>query len=312
MADPPETERVRRRVRLLIEITATSGVYRKGLEAAARLMGPEEATILTDLERNGLQVPQLRDILCGGHVLVDDPDLYDAWNFEGRSHQRISSHHRHIDKQEYPDLGMRGPVVREKLHGRTALGTWVQLEKTPATMGSRKLPSMSDLMHLVDYLVYRVTRSNVGPWGRSKVTERRPLYLSPDVAVTTSLDPVVAEDLARTFSRIEESDDTTSASSDLAARFPPPDRVDDLLEIGPAATGHRTLGLFGNSEVWVTEMPSGPAVAVLRERATPPRWELPDVYAASPRTLRADGRVITVADRRHPGAAPSRTIGGPP
>ena len=30
---------------------------------------------------------------------------------------------------------MHGPLVREKLHGRTANGTWVQLEKTPAAFG---------------------------------------------------------------------------------------------------------------------------------------------------------------------------------
>jgi hypothetical protein len=60
---------------------------------------------------------------------------------------------------------MRGAVVREKLHGRTAQGTWVQLEKTPAAFGPRKLPSLDDIRHLIDYVVYRVTRSNVGPWG---------------------------------------------------------------------------------------------------------------------------------------------------
>ena len=45
--------------------------------------------------------------------------------FAKASHPRISSHHRNIDKKLYPDFGMRGPVVREKLHGRTARGTWV-------------------------------------------------------------------------------------------------------------------------------------------------------------------------------------------
>ena len=47
---------------------------------------------------------------------------------------------------------MRGVVVREKLHGRTAQGTWVQLEKTPAAFGQRKLPSLNDIRHLIDYV----------------------------------------------------------------------------------------------------------------------------------------------------------------
>src|SRR6201994_54424 len=94
---------------------------------AARQLSPEEAVIIADLERFGLQVPQLRDILCGGHVIIDNPDLYQDWHFERVSHLRISSHHRDIDKKLYPDYGMRGVLVREKLHGRTATGTWLQL-----------------------------------------------------------------------------------------------------------------------------------------------------------------------------------------
>jgi hypothetical protein len=169
-----QTEVVRDRVRLMIEITAREGAYRKGLLAAADHLSPEEAAIISDLERNGLQVSQLHDVLCGGHVLIDDPRLYEDWRFTNVSHLRISSHHRDIDKALYPDIGMRGQVVREKLHGRTAQGTWVQLEKTPAAFGKRKLPSLNDIRHLMDYVMYRLTRSNVGPWGLSARTERRP------------------------------------------------------------------------------------------------------------------------------------------
>ena len=97
--------------------------------------------VLADLEGHGLQVPQLHDVLCGGHVLVDDPELYEEWRFDKVSHPRLSSHHHDIDKKRYPDFGMRGQVVREKLHGRTRHGTWVQMEKTPAAFGKRKLPS---------------------------------------------------------------------------------------------------------------------------------------------------------------------------
>ena len=70
-------------------------------------------------------MPQLQDVLFGGHVIIDDPDLYEDWRFTGVSHQRLSSHHPDIDKKTYPDIGMRGHVVREKLHGRTRQGTWV-------------------------------------------------------------------------------------------------------------------------------------------------------------------------------------------
>lgn len=261
-----QAELVRTRVRLMIEITARAGAYRKGLLLAAKHLSPEEAAVISDLERHGLQVPQLHDVLCGGHVLVDDPQLYEKWRFARVSHIRISSHHRDIDKSLYPDIGMRGQVVREKLHGRTAQGTWVQLEKTPAAFGKRKLPSLTDVRHLVDYIVYRVTRSNVGPWGLSRLTERHPMYLSPLLAMPTSLAPAVAGSLASALRRIESDDDATAVSQDLAARFPPPERADPVNELGRALTGRAGRGLFGNSEVWVTETPSQTAAVVLAQR----------------------------------------------
>ncbi|HEY0718983.1 MAG TPA: hypothetical protein VGD68_15305 [Streptosporangiaceae bacterium] len=268
--DTPQATGERARVQLMIGITSRAGAYRKGLLSAAARLGPEEAAIIADLEAHGLQVPQLHDILCGGHVLVDDPQLYEKWRFASVSHPRISSHHRDIDKARYPDVGMRGVVVREKLHGRTAQGTWVQLEKTPAAFGQRKLPSLDDIRHLMDYVVYRITRSNVGPWGLSRMTERHPLYLSPAVAIPSSLSPPVARSLAAALRRIESADDVTSASADLVGRFPPPVRADPAAELGQVLSGRSGRGLFGNSEVWVTETPSRVAAAILNQRLDQP------------------------------------------
>jgi hypothetical protein len=270
-----QTELVKTRVRLLIELTAKAGEYRKGLLTAVARLSPEEAAILADLAQHGLQVSQLHDVLCGGHVLVDDPALYEKWHFAKVSHNRISSHHRDIDKKKYPDIGMRGVVVREKLHGRLQQGTWVQLEKTPAAFGKRKLPSVDDLRHLADYVVYRVTRSNVGPWGLSRVTERRPMYLSPNIAMPTPLSGRVAESLAGTLRKIEQSDDVTAVSADLASKFPPPQRAAPAEELGQALQERAGRGLFGNSSVWVTETPSALAAGMLnrqREAAHEHRW----------------------------------------
>jgi hypothetical protein len=257
-----ETERVRTRVRLLVELTSRSQTYRRGLAAAASRLTPEEAAIMADLEQHGMQVPQLHDVLCGGHVLVDDPDLYENWRFDKVSHERLSSHHRDIDKTRYPDIGMRGAVVREKLHGRTEHGTWVQLEKTPAAFGRKKMPSLNDLRHLVDYVMYRVTRSNVGPWGLSRRTERHPMYLSPDLAVPESLPPAIEDALGKALRRIEAEDDTTAVSTDLAGRFPPPERAEPFKELGQLSGGSGR-GLFGNSDVFVTETPSAVAARTL-------------------------------------------------
>ena len=269
-----QTEVVRTRVRLMIEITAREGDYRKGLLAAADHLSPEEAAIMSDLERNGLQVSQLHDVLCGGHVLIDDPQLYEDWRFAGVSHLRISSHHRDIDKARYPDIGMRGQVVREKLHGRTAQGTWVQLEKTPAAFGKRKLPSVNDIRHLMDYVLYRLTRSNVGPWGLSQLTERRPMYLSPDLAVPVSLPPPVADPLASALAGSRRP--TTPPRCRTIWRAGSARRAGGPVEeLGRALSGRAGRGLFGSSKVWATEAPVQTTAAILgqlREQPDPATW----------------------------------------
>ena len=210
---------------------------------------------------------QLREVLCGAHVLVDEPRLYERWRFP-TSRSRLSSHHTTIDKERFPDIGLKGPVVREKLHGRTQAGTWVQLEKTPTAAGGLlRFPSMSDAWHLMDYVVYRVTKRNVGPWGLSGVTERRPMYLSPDLGVTMPLPAAAEAELTGALERIEADDDVTSASPDLAARFPAPDRANTLAELVFVPGSRSGRGLFGSSDVWITETPSPPARELLDPQA---------------------------------------------
>ncbi len=292
-----DTERTRTRVRLMVEITSHVGTYRNGLAQAAKRLTPAEAAIIADLERNGLDVPQLREVLCGAHVLVDDPELYDRWRFP-QSRERLSSHHRTVDKRRYPDIGLKGPLVREKLHGRTESGTWVQLEKTPAAMGPGiHVPSLTDLKHLIDYIVYRFTKSNVGPWGLSKNTERRPMYLSPNLATTVPVPAAAEAELTSSLARIEADDDATSASPDLAVRFPPPERANTLEEL-VFVPGHRNgRGLFGASNVYVAETPSELARTTLAAVTQPPRWSLPGVRGTVPATVRAAGREIRYAAR---------------
>ena len=294
---PAEAARVRERVGLMLELSSRSNRFRRGIHRAAARLTPHEAAIVADLERQGLDVTQLRDLLHGAHVLVDQPELYERWVFPHKSHQRMSSHHPEIDKRTYPDYGMRGPLVREKLHGRTAHGTWLQLEKTPATMtaGKVKLPSLTDLKHLADYVVYRVTRSNVGPWGRSGATERRPMYLSPDLGVRVPIPEKVSDELTGVISEIEESDDVTSVS-DMAYRFPPPDRANDLAEL--TFTGiAQGRGLFGGASVWSTPSSSDKSAELLRKQVQRPAWSAPEPVKTSQSTVQVGDRTLMYAIR---------------
>ncbi len=309
-----QAERVRTRVRLLVELTTRAGRFRRGLVAAARSLTPYEAAVLGDLEAHGLNVDQLRDVLCGGHVLVDDPALYDRWLFPQVSRQRLSSHHKQVDKGRYPDIGMRGPLVREKLHGRTATGTWLQLEKTPATFGGgQRVPSWNDVRHLVDYVTYRITRSNVGPWGLSGSTERRPMYLAPELSAEVALPAATARSVARAVARLEQEDDL-EVSADLgggglAGRFAPPRRADPVAELLPHPE-RRGRGLFASSQVWVTETASAAPRRLLDAAAATARWDLPQAGTCHRVAVVVGGRRLVLA-ARGPAAAPDSWSPGP-
>jgi hypothetical protein len=293
---------MRTRVRLLVQLTTRHGQYRRGLVQAAKSLTPHEAAVLADLEAHGMDVNQLRDVLWGGHVLVDDTELYERWRFPKVTRQRLSSHHRTVDKQMYPDLGMRGPLVREKLHGRTEGGTWVQLEKTPAAFGAgHRLPTWNDVQHLADYVVYKVTKRNVGPWGLSSATERRPMYLSPQLSTTVPLPEGTTRALTKTLFRLDAEDqvaqDVTRTPSDLVRRFLGPLREDPLAELAPTPGRGRGRGLFGNSQVWVTETGASTARRLLSGRPEPGGWALPKVVAARPIEVAVGDRRVRFAAR---------------
>jgi hypothetical protein len=89
------------------------------------------------------------------------------------------------------------------------------------------------------------------------------MYLSPDLAVPESLPPAIEDALTTALRRIETEDDTTAVSTDLAGRFPPPERAEPVKELGQLSGGSGR-GLFGNSDVYVTEAPSAVAARTLR------------------------------------------------
>lgn len=301
-ASEHQAEQTRTRVRLLVQLTTRHGRYRRGLVQAAKTLTPQEASVLADLEAHGLDVNQLRDVLCGGHVLVDNPELYERWRFPKVTRQRLSSHHKTVDKQTYPDLGMHGPLVREKLHGRTANGTWVQLEKTPAAFGAgHRLPSWNDVLHIADYVVYRVTKRNVGPWGLSASTERRPMYLSPQLSTTVPLPEATTHALAAAFARLDAEDQLVevpdSSHSNLVRQFPGPLRHGPLADLTPAPGRGRGRGLFGNSQVWVTETGAATARRLLSSGAQSDRWSLPEAGAVRPVEVAVGDRQVRLAAR---------------
>jgi hypothetical protein len=168
----------RRRLALLVHLAASAGDFSPKLADAVEQATDEEVRVMSDLVDHGMAIPELVSVLQGAHVVVGDDTLYERWIFP-KSRRRMSSHHRRVDKAATPDYGLDGPLVRESLHGKAAMGTWVQLERTKATFQWGKLPTWSDVIHIRDYLIYRATGKNVGPWGLSAHVDTRPMVLRP-------------------------------------------------------------------------------------------------------------------------------------
>jgi hypothetical protein len=135
----------------------------------------DETKIISYLEQNfEISPEQLKEILMGAHVrLEDDGKTYREWLLQVMNKQaRISSHDS--DGTQY---GVRGALIKELLFSRTTGGdgksyTWFQLENHPVSFGHI-------IRHMKDYIKYKLTKQNQGPYGSSNATDRFPIVLKP-------------------------------------------------------------------------------------------------------------------------------------
>lgn len=141
----------------------------------------EEREIISYLEKNfEISPDQLKEILMGAHVrLEDNGQAYAEWAEKVVSkQQRLSSHPS--DTTQY---GIRGSLVKELLFSRTKetdnkTYTWFQLENHPVSFGHI-------IRHMLDYIKYKMTNQNQGPYGSSNATDRTPIILKRKEPVTT-------------------------------------------------------------------------------------------------------------------------------
>lgn len=131
---------------------------------------------------------QIREFFKGAHIefIDNNGDTYDNWikyfqekdskHFKGRS----SSH-----KSEGQQYSLEGNLVYEALFGtrkdsRTGIKyTWVQLERNPVGDYQQWTKSGWDfckqfinlLRHFMNFIQYRITGRNIGPYGSSPHTE---------------------------------------------------------------------------------------------------------------------------------------------
>lgn len=271
----------RRRLTLLVRLAASAGDFSPKLAKAVGRATDSEVQVLSDLVERGLSVPDLVHVLQGAHLIVGDDELYEKWIFP-HSRKRLSSHHRAVDKESTPDYGMDGPLVRESLHGKAFAGTWVQLERTKATFQPGKMPSWHDVVHIKDFVIYRITGKNVGPWGLSALVDTKPMLLQPR---NSAAGEGVGEGLAAYTRRrmvFTESDEEAAGWSDLLTPevepvgpagdlFAPPD-PDDPEELLPDAPFKVELGpgLFGSLALVNLRVPIPADIVEWLDRPTPP------------------------------------------
>jgi hypothetical protein len=275
-ARTPESER--RRLALLVKVASSAGDFSPKLAVAVDHATDSEVRVMSDLVERGMSIPDLVGLLQGAHVLVGDDALYERWIFP-TSRRRMSSHHRAVDKQATPDYGLDGPLVRESLHGKAAVGTWVQLERTKASFQWGKLPTWSDVVHTRDYILYRITGKNVGPWGLSAHVDTRPMLLRPPNTTPSRAAGQALAAFARRRATLTLSPDAQDRWSDvLSPEIEPVGPLGDLF--GPPSAPHPEdllpdapysdelgLGLFGSLPIVRVRVALRPAVEALLDAA---------------------------------------------
>jgi hypothetical protein len=270
------TATLRRRLALLVHLAAAGGQFSTKLSDAVARTTDAEIRIMSDLVERGLTIPALVHLLQGAHLLVGDDSRYEAWIFPA-SRRRLSSHHRNVDKRKTPDYGIDGPLVRESLHGKATIGTWVQFERTKANFRWGQLPTWDDALHLRDYVVYRLTGKNVGPWGLSANVDTRPILLraphrTSGRGALAGLAVLYQSANERTVIAAETADGSRNVKAPwlrtLSPHVPPVGPVGDLFVAPHVGSASHLLpeepwetglgeGLFGSLAVlrWSTQLP---------------------------------------------------------
>lgn len=162
-------------IRALLADATDTLAGRTGRRSRRRLaeVSSEELVILRSLLERGLTFDQLVQLLDGAHLLVPGRDALARWRRLDGARARTSSHYHDLAEPDAgPQFGLAGRFVHEVLFGPGPHGsTFVQLE--------RAAPSRTALpRHLADWVEYRATHRNQGPYGASVFTDARPLRLA--------------------------------------------------------------------------------------------------------------------------------------
>ena len=163
--------------RLIQDSDLAEDEKRKAQHIALRA-APDEGDIL----RGIFDIPEARkfvgEILRGAHVRICDKGArYDDWKTLPTADTRSSSH-----KSDGDQYHVDGPLAHTILFGKFGGWTWLQLEGHPI------YDVVSFFGHMIDYINYKRTGENQGPYGSSPHAENH------DPLVIPATKPYVAID----------------------------------------------------------------------------------------------------------------------
>lgn len=132
-----------------------------------------DISFIHDLLKMDFSVDDMKKVLHGAHVKIKDDRLhYTLWmtRFDDASKRKSS----HKSKNKQLSRQSKNKLFPELLFGTDDDGSWFQVENTPAAKGFA-----NTMKHSGDYIDYKVTGKNIGPYGRSKHTDSKPIIVIP-------------------------------------------------------------------------------------------------------------------------------------
>lgn len=132
----------------------------------------DEILLLLDILNLSDKKLSLQDFLQGAFIKINDGgQRYQKWsqfsNKQDRSRPGLSSH-RSLD----PQFAILGPFISTCLIGTDESNgskhTWIQAERFPLNIANA-------LAHGINYIQYKLTKKNIGPYGQSPHTQANPI-----------------------------------------------------------------------------------------------------------------------------------------
>jgi hypothetical protein len=136
---------------------------------------PIEAKILSEVIRHKSLRDNFEEVFKGAHIrILNNGDLYEYFKKLPESSKRKSSHPSDGDQ-----FSIQGAIIPEFLFGKINLKGkgnffWFQFENSPWGKGAKQ-----GLIHIKDTFKYyaQLKKFNIGPFGKSKFTDKNPLYI---------------------------------------------------------------------------------------------------------------------------------------